>query len=381
MVLLGVASILLLQILSVLSQRIDRFDCASGEISRGGEFCLLAKIDTVGRFTPSSSDPTKVKEFEIRNSTVRRLTSDICQAFPNIEKFTASEVGIETLDEDTFKDCRNLKEIRILRNNIKSFEKNLFNRNANLELLYFGINQLTDIPAELFRNLNKLEDLGFASMTFSKFPQDVFKNLENLKVLWVYHDALMDLDVEDILRFMPRLEKIYLRDNDFKCSRLRTILDLLKDKNVVIDKTIWEGNERKRDYNVSYVEDVECINDEIYDDVIAKRNALAAAVGEPTGNRFDDMPPVGGPTNPQLGLIHKQIMTLRDAYEYKMDQLKTSQKDEMDDLKEKLSIMHQNLDSKMAELLTKMEGCQHHHNGYHNGGWHNKNYTKGPPRK
>lgn len=358
-----ISVLLLVQILSVFSQALTRHNCVSGEISRGGEFCLLTNVNTAGRFTPVSSAAAKVKEFEIRNSTVKRLTPDICQAFPNIEKFTASEVGIETLDEDTFKDCRNLKEIRILRNNIRSFEKNLFNRNTNLELLYFGINQLTEIPAELFRNLNKLLDLGFASMQFNKFPKDVFKDLQSLKVLWVYHDALLDLDAEDILRFMPRLEKIYLRDNDFKCSRLQTILNLFKQRNVDLDKTIWEGNERKRDYQVEYVEGVECIPDAMYADVTKDR--ISTVGSEPVGNRFDD--------SAQMSNIHRQITTLKDAYEYKMDQLMTSHKAEMDDLKQQLSVMHQNLDGKMAELTTKVEGCQHHHGS---GGWH-KNYMKG----
>lgn len=364
--------ILILQCIVILCQNVERFNCVTGEISKSGEFCLLTNINTEGRFIPVSDSPFIVKEFEIRNSTVKLLTPDICRQFPNIEKFTASEVGIETLDEDTFKDCHNLREIRILRNNIKRFERNLFNRNTNLELLYFGINQLTQIPSELFQNLNKLEDLGFASMKFDKFPKNVFEDLRNLKVLWVYHDALLDLDAEDILRAMPRLEKIYLRDNDFKCTRLRTILDLFKSRNVTLDKTIWEGNERVRDYTVSYVEGIECIDDAIYDDIVKRRNV--SGEDKPLGNRFDDMMP-SGPMNQQLAYIHKQIVTLKDAYEYKMNELTTAHKAEMDDLRTKLSIMHQNLDSKMTDMLSKMSGCQHHHGGP-GGFYQHRHYNK-----
>lgn len=365
---------LLLQ--TVFGQTNDRLNCVSGEISRNGEYCLLTDIHPMGRFTPVSTlGATKVKEFEITNSTVKHLTPDICQTFPNIEKFTASEVAIETLDKDTFKDCQKLREIKVLRNNIKSFEKDLFNRNANLELLYFGINQLTSIPPELFKNLRNLQDLGFASMNFGKFPTGVFNDLTNLKTLWVYHDALLDLDIEDILHSMPQLQKVYLRDNDFECNRLRIILNQLKNRNVVIDKTIWEGNERHRDYQVAYVEGVECIGDHaLYQQIYNDRMSVQA---EPVGERFDDKLPNGAP-------VDRQIMLLRDAYEHKMARLETAHKEEMDDLKKQLSIMHQNLDGKMTELMTKMDECRnHHHHGPWNGsnggnGYHgSKNYMKG----
>lgn len=148
------------------------------------------------------------------HGTVPILSSSICDTMPDLAHFYAANLTDLDLSLNNF--------MKVDRDTIKEF-LNI----DNVEILHAG------------RILRKLKEfLGNQSIT--AFRAKILIEQTNLKYLCLKSNNLFDLDVETILKHAPNLEKIDLADNNFKCSRVKIILDLLEEKNIKVGEKGYE---------------------------------------------------------------------------------------------------------------------------------------------
>lgn len=205
--------------------------CASYKCEMHGKRCDIQGLNC-NEIEPVADNPSDVTTIWLCQGTVPILSgSGICEALPNLQKLWATELSMEEIQDNAFQGCKDVKQV-VLRNN----------------------------------NLIKLE-------------VNAFKGLTNLNDLRLYSNHLFDLDIESLLQYTPELKKIYLADNNFKCSRLREILDLLKTKNITADPYVYDS--RKRDYTPEKIDEIHCLFDCQYKSEYSKLSIEKQALVKP----------------------------------------------------------------------------------------------------
>lgn len=212
-------------------------------------------------FQLSASDTSKVKRVEIDNSTIPTVTSIICETFPNLEIIKMESLSIERIAENAFYDCPKLSEIYLGDNRLSKLGKLTFSKNLELKTISLYGNELKHFDNELFLNLENLNDLKLSVNELREIPIKVLKNLKRLQKLSLHHNRLLDLDAKELVKELPNLEQIAIRDNDFACDRLEEILKIFaKHQITVVDFSV---KSRSRPYQVTAtINGIECLSKE-----------------------------------------------------------------------------------------------------------------------
>ncbi|KAL7043462.1 hypothetical protein ACKWTF_001520 [Chironomus riparius] len=93
-------------------------------------------------------------------TTILRATSSIsinapsiiCNTFINARDLDLFGIGIERINEDSFRNCRNLRQLELGGNKIVEIEERSFSNNPLLDNLSLQGNRLTTLPANIFVN-------------------------------------------------------------------------------------------------------------------------------------------------------------------------------------------------------------------------------------
>lgn len=183
-----------------------------------------------------------------KNSTLQILTEDICDALPNIERFSAFKVGLISVDENTFKKCTKLQSVNLNVNSLTSLPLGLFDSNVDLTTVSLAFNKLTQISGNLFRNNPNLEGLLFDHNQLNQFAFFIEIPISTkLKVINLSNNELEDVDIETMLEKCPNLEMIYFSGNKLSCGRILDIQGILKTKKGV-DYWIGDCDEYPEDF-------------------------------------------------------------------------------------------------------------------------------------
>lgn len=250
---------LLIDVIIAEQTRIPEYIC---DTVRPLSTCLLKNVRLTTfqpHFYPKSNEPMKVKSFEIQSQAVPKLVSSVCQIFPNLEKYTIGLVDLEEVTTDAFSHCHKLREINIFANKLHHLDENLFKGITALKTVYISSNLLEEIPVNLFKGLSSIRRIQLPGQKFTSISPEVFKDLSHLQVLDLSRNNLKDLNVETLLKYTPELVYIWIRDNDFRCSRLRVMTEFLKNSGVTVEKRLVTS--RERNYTPEFVDGVECLND------------------------------------------------------------------------------------------------------------------------
>lgn len=152
---------------------------------------------------------------------------------------------MKLIDPQTFHQCPDLIEIRIHDNRIRYLNESTFRHNVHLEVLDVGNNQLTIVDSRLLENLNNLNFLSFSNNYLEDFSVDTVKNLSNLQELHLHGNNLLDLHVENLVKYLTRLEIVLITGNNLKCERIEKILKVFEASGVtVIDAFVVRKKER-----------------------------------------------------------------------------------------------------------------------------------------
>ncbi|CAG9801214.1 unnamed protein product [Chironomus riparius] len=118
-------------------------------------------------------------------STTRNVPSVLCSQFPHVTYIDLSYLGIEDVDANAFRGCRNLDWLRLYNNRITSLPDNLFMYNRHLNYFDLERNLLTALPENLFANQLALEALDLNNNPIANLPRGIFRNLFNLQFLYL----------------------------------------------------------------------------------------------------------------------------------------------------------------------------------------------------
>lgn len=210
-------------------------------------YCTLSGIEVTKEnpeFTINFDSPHPVEAIQIDNSNMPLLTSQICDAFPNIMTLNLNNAGVEVIDVDALKSCTSLKGFQLWNNPINSLDKDVFLRSDDLRHLSIMNSSLKELHEEVFDHLRQLTHLQLTNNRLSFDNPMAFKNLKKLEVLQLYSNELLDMDELKFMMYLPNLKKIYLSDNDILCDRLFQIMEEFKSKGIIVDSTVKTARTR-----------------------------------------------------------------------------------------------------------------------------------------
>jgi len=135
----------------------------------------------------------------IRNynyNKLKTLSLIFCQKFPNLEAIRISDAELESVDEDSLSNCKNLDHLWLSGNKIRELPEYLLIRNSKLTLFWVKNSQLTTLPENLFLNQKELEDLELHENQINFLPSNIFRPLAKLEVLYLWGNKLQSINPE-----------------------------------------------------------------------------------------------------------------------------------------------------------------------------------------
>uniref|UniRef100_A0A336MFS3 CSON000809 protein n=1 Tax=Culicoides sonorensis TaxID=179676 RepID=A0A336MFS3_CULSO len=209
---------------------------------RSNTFCQIMQYnETHPRFMPVSNIPNKevqsVNLVGYLGARMHTMTSDLCDAFPNIEIFNADFLGLEKVEENAFDNCKKLERLYFSRNKLQDddLKPGLFKNNLKLRSLLLEGNQFKKLDLTVFNNLQKLEELRLYRNELEQFELKDLTPLKKLDSLYLEYNQLPDVDEKEILVKFPNLKEISLCNNaKINSARLKNLKDFFKAKNVTM---------------------------------------------------------------------------------------------------------------------------------------------------
>ena len=148
-------------------------------------------------------------------SNSSNIPSIICETFNNAVRIDLSSVGIQSVAENSFRNCKNLQHLYLYSNQIAIWPVNIFQKQQKLVELSIHSNNISDLPENIFDPLQNLDDLVLAINPIKNLRNEWFEKLGNMREL-----RLQDMQIEelpkDVFSSMKKLELINLGINKIR---------------------------------------------------------------------------------------------------------------------------------------------------------------------
>lgn len=224
------------------------------------------------------TNKSTIKGVHIKSHNKRRLSTDLCETYPNLDTYHGYHLTIESVEEDALVSCKDLKVIRLSSNNIKVLAPNTFNRNTLLEIIDVYDNEIDEIPHDLFKGLVNLKELYLSNNNLVHLPTEAFRDLKKLFKITLNSNPLLDLDVEGLIEYLPALTAANIEDTDIKCSKMRTIVYIFSERQIVF--YIGVDRERGRTFVPSEFRGHKCLSNEQYDRELLLRKKIPDTINK-----------------------------------------------------------------------------------------------------
>jgi len=142
---------------------------------------------------------------DYRSNTIN-IPSIICETFQYATRIVLQSIGIQTVDEYSFKSCKNLLYLSLAGNKISKFDEKSFSEKLELQTVHVNNNQLTTLPANVFANQQKLKELWLYRNKITDLPENIFHSLTNLTILDMDNNQIKNLSSE----WFKNLHKLYI---------------------------------------------------------------------------------------------------------------------------------------------------------------------------
>lgn len=146
------------------------------------------------------------------DSLTSNIPSIICSVFQNLRIITMTRIGIERVDENSFKSCRNLQALTLSNNQISKVDENVFAESQNLRFLSLSSNPLI-LPAKVFHPLVNLLELYLERCQLPSLDQNLFSTLTQLTYLALNFNNISELPV-GVFSSLVSLEFFYMQNNN-----------------------------------------------------------------------------------------------------------------------------------------------------------------------
>lgn len=137
---------------------------------------------------------------EVRlNGTINsmKLTSNVCNAFPNVQIIKAISIGLKEVAADAFNKC------------------------SQLTAIYLDDNEISFLDNSLFESNHLLERLEMPNNTIKTFDTNILNHTPKLKLMFLSDNGIEDFILGDVSTQLPELRKIELQNNKLKSLDLR----------------------------------------------------------------------------------------------------------------------------------------------------------------
>lgn len=197
-------------------------------------FRNLVLNQTHKHFTPlpATGISTEVISVDLggkRGSSMKVLTDDICNAFPNIHWYDAYWLGLDEIREDAFHKCVHLEKLRLYDNKLTSLSPDLFKNNQKLRYLDVDLNRFKEINVKVFEHTPIIEHLNFNDNQIKRFDVSEMPVLDKLKAIRLANNLISEVDEEEVVKKCPILREFIICPNErFEFARLRVITEYMK---------------------------------------------------------------------------------------------------------------------------------------------------------
>lgn len=258
---MNLKSIFFFGLFSILLLKQGNADTSSGTkcIIDDENFCIFLDVETNKshpNFYPTADKPNEVTKIKFENSTTPIFTSELCEAFPNLEELHADMMKIEKLMPDAFEKCEELNYISFYTNEIREIPLGFFKNNPKLVEIILQSNDLKHFNPKIINHLTKLTDLNLMENVLTDLQMAEYPILRWMETFFLTENALTDLDVDEIIRKFPKLQTIYISGNPFDCHKLLGILFDFKRTNIAVKA--WANETMARSYTPVKIDDIDC---------------------------------------------------------------------------------------------------------------------------
>lgn len=220
---------------------IINYDCLSGPSG----VCRLLNVthkNSNETLSFTTAVPEKVFMIEISRSSISILTSIFCQSFPGTEIFKLRSASLQKVDHEALILCRNLSSFDVIGNQLRFLNEDTFHVNTHLEYLFLSTNNFRCIHVNLFRGLSVLKELYLSYNKLRYLSPKTFEGLSELRLLSLHSNQLLEFDTLDIVSRLLKINTIHVKYNEFRCSILMEIMQVLDEKNIKYDKTLTKDD-------------------------------------------------------------------------------------------------------------------------------------------
>lgn len=173
-----------------------------------------------------SNDLPAENVMEIRmNGTANgsvKLTSNVCNAFPNLLVFKALGMGLKEVEADAFKNCSKLTAIYLDDNMISSLDNSTFQTNHELERLELPNNSLKTFDTSILNNTPKLELIFLSDNGMEEFIiNDTSVQLKNLRKIELKNNKLNSVDLREIKNKFPNIRVLVMCNHEIDSQTIK----------------------------------------------------------------------------------------------------------------------------------------------------------------
>lgn len=245
--------------------------------------------------------------FTPANSIVPIIPKAICVQFKNIEVFHISNSKLERVTENSFFNCKKLKEIdvrknilqsltalsflecdqmvviKLSENKISDINRDAFARCANLKELHLNQNKLTTLHQNTFRSLKNLRYLSLNDNYFESLPSNLFESLTSLIFLYLNYNRIKLID-ENHFKSLINLESLLLQGNKLTEVPFRsfqtliniTYLDIAENQLELLHSRSFGVLENLKDFSIAWNK-IEAIDRRVFKKMPKLRQILATS--------------------------------------------------------------------------------------------------------
>lgn len=184
----------------------------------------------------SLTHPEQVSKVWVYKSTMQVLRGKIFATFSRLKEFSGIGIHIESIAHEAFWQAGSLEILDLRFNNISKLVKRQFAGARNIKEIHLFANQIRTINDKAFLGLHRLEKLFLGKNHLKTISAAVFRPLYSMQLLSLEANYLRELDVSQLLTYLPQLNEVALYGNQFTCRTLQFYEKSLQRRNISLTK-------------------------------------------------------------------------------------------------------------------------------------------------
>lgn len=144
-----------------------------------------------------------------------KLTSNVCNAFPNLLKIKAIGIGLKEVEADAFKNCSKLTALYLSDNEISSLASSIFETNHQLERIEMHNNSIKTFDTSILNHTPKIQLIFLSDNGMEEFLlNEVSTELPELWKIELQNNKLKSLDLSQIEKKFPNIRVLVMCERD-----------------------------------------------------------------------------------------------------------------------------------------------------------------------